>query len=76
MGFCLQDLLTHQLHPLVLCPLAFSELMGHVTDGAHAPVSPQLALIHCQNGNSAQSAAKRLGAGDQLCPLGKGAVLK
>lgn len=74
-GLCLQDPLTHQLHPLVLCLLALCLLaLGHVTGEACSPVSPGLALIHYQNENSAQSAGKeRLSTGGQLCPFGKGA---
>lgn len=38
------------------------------------PESPELALIHCQNGSSVS--LEKLGAGDQLCHLGKGTVLR
>lgn len=52
MGLCLQDPFTHQVHPLVLCLLAFSELIGHMTVGVALPGSPGLPLTHCQKGSS------------------------
>lgn len=78
MGLCLQDPLTHQLHPLVFCLPAFSELMHRVTGGDHFPCVPSTGPHPVSEWElwAQLAGGKRLGAGDQLCPLGKEALLR